>query len=157
MTTSTSADTIGATMPIAKGDYTMKASDEVLTMKTLYAKGHTARKIAGILGCGVHTVKRTLEYGFDVSAREQPPSALDAHGEFLLECFLRHHGNGDLVRQELATELGIQVSLRTVQRALKPFRERLRASRQATQHYETKLGQQLQIDFGVKHDVASAD
>ena len=69
----------------------MKGPDEVLTMKTLYAKGHTAWKIGGTLGCSAHTVKRYIENGFDVSAREQPPSALDAHGDFLLARFLRHH------------------------------------------------------------------
>ena len=96
-------------MPNSKGDDTMKGPDEVLTMKTLHAKGHAAWKIAGMLGCSAHAVKRTIEYGLDVSAREEPPSTLDAHGDFLLERFLRHHGNGDVVRRELATELGIQV------------------------------------------------
>ena len=61
-------------MPIAKGDYTMKGPNEVLTMKTLHAKGHTAWKIAGILGCSAHTVKRYIENGFDVSPREQATS-----------------------------------------------------------------------------------
>ena len=150
MTTTTSTDTIVATKPSARGAYTMKEPDEVLTMKTLYAKGHTPWKIAKILGCSNHTVKRYIDNGFDAAPREQPPGALDAHGAFLLERFLRHAGNADVVRQELATELGVQVSLRTVQRALKPYRERIRASRQATQRYETKPGQQLQIDFGVK-------
>ncbi len=37
-----------------------------------------------------------------------------------------------------------------MQRALKPYRERVRASRLATPRYETKPGEQLQIDFGVK-------
>lgn len=150
MTTSKPADTIVATMPIAKGAYTMKGPDEVLTMKTLYGKGHSAWRIAAILGCSHHTVLRYVRNGFDASPREQPPSALDAHADFLLERFLRHDGNADVVRQELATELGIQVSLRTVQRALKPYRERVRASRLATPRYETKPGEQLQIDFGAK-------
>lgn len=157
MTTLKPPDTIAVVMPTVKGAYTMKGPDEVLTMKTLYAKGHTPWKIAKILGCSNHTVKRYIENGFDAAPREQPPSALDAHDDFLLERFLRHDGNADVVRQELAAELGIQVSLRTVQRALKPFRERLRASRQATQRYETKPGKQLQIDFGEKRVVIGGE
>ena len=39
MTTSKPADTIVATMPIAKGACTMTGPDEVLTMKILYRKG----------------------------------------------------------------------------------------------------------------------
>ena len=150
MTISRTPDTIGATTRTAKSAYTMKEPDEVLTMKTLHAKGHSATKIARMLECSHHTVLRYIRNGFDTSPRKLPPSVLDAHTEFLLERFLRHNGNADVVRQELATELGIEVSLRTVQRALKPFRERVHASRRATQRYETKPGEQLQIDFGVK-------
>ena len=155
MTTSKPADTIVATMPIAKGASTIKGPDEVLMMKTLYGKDHSAWWIAAIQGCSHHTVLRYGRKGFDASPRAQPPSTLDAHADFLLERFLRHDGNADVVRQELATELGIQDSarsnrVRTVQRALKPYRERVRASRLATPRYETKPGEQLQIDFGVK-------
>ena len=42
------------------------------------------------------------------------------------------------------------MSLRTVQRALKPYRDRLKASRLVTQRFETKSGEQLQVDFGEK-------
>ena len=110
-------DTIDAMLPTAQGAYTMKGPDEALTMKTLHAKGHSAWKIAGILGCSHTTVMRYIRNGFDAAPREQPPSALEPHAKFLLERFLQHDGNGDVVRQELATELGIVVSLRTVQRA----------------------------------------
>ena len=45
--------------------------------------------------------------------RAQPPGVLDAHTDFLLERFLRHDGNADVVHQELVAELGIDVSFRT--------------------------------------------
>ncbi|MCY3858555.1 MAG: hypothetical protein OXG25_06570 [Gammaproteobacteria bacterium] len=150
MTTKKPSDTIDAILPTAQGAHTMKGPDEVLTMKTLHAKGHSAWKIAGILGCSHTTVMRYIRIGFEAALRQQPPSALDPHAEFLLERFLQHNGNADVVRQELAAELGIEVSLRTVQRALKPYRERLEASRLATPRFETKPGEQLQIDFGEK-------
>ena len=53
-----------------------------------------------------------------------------------------------MVRQELLKQKGIRVSLRTVERAVKGWREALRQSRQATVRYETRPGKQLQADFG---------
>ena len=79
----------------------------------------------------------------------------DTHEDFLLDRFPRHDSNDDVVHQELKTELGIDISARscrerTVQRALKPYRDQLQAARLATPRFETKPDEQLQIDFGVK-------
>jgi len=52
------------------------------------------------------------------------------------------------VRQELAAELGISVSLRTVERAVAPLRRELAAEALATVRFETPPGKQVQIDFG---------
>jgi hypothetical protein len=51
-------------------------------------------------------------------------------------------------RQELAVEKAITVSLRTVQRAVKPYRQELEAQARATVRFETPPGKQMQIDFG---------
>lgn len=53
-----------------------------------------------------------------------------------------------MARQELAAELGIAVSPRTVERAVAHLRQELRAEARATVRFETRPGQQLQIDFG---------
>jgi transposase len=53
-----------------------------------------------------------------------------------------------VVRQELASELGIVVSLRTVERAVSHLRHELAAEALATVRFETPPGRQLQIDFG---------
>jgi transposase len=81
----------------------------------------------------------------DVSRRA---SVVGPHREWLAERLRRHRGNADVVRQDLKRELGIAVSLRTVQRAVEPLRRELRAEALATVRYETAPGQQLQIDFG---------
>jgi transposase len=52
-----------------------------------------------------------------------------------------------VVRQELASELGIVVSLRTVERAVSPLRRGFAAEALATVRFETPPGRQLQIDF----------
>ncbi len=66
----------------------------------------------------------------------------------MAERFRRHRGNADVVRQELAREHGIRVSLRTVERAVEPLRRELVAEARAYVRFETPPGQQLQIDFG---------
>jgi len=73
---------------------------------------------------------------------------LDGHREWLQQQFEQHHGNAEVVRQELLKQKGIRVSQRTVERAVQPWREALRQSAQATVRYETRPGKQLQADFG---------
>jgi transposase len=68
--------------------------------------------------------------------------------DWLGERFHRHAGNADVLRQELAREKGVIVSLRTVERAVAPFRRDLLAAARATVRFETQPGEQLQIDFG---------
>jgi transposase len=53
-----------------------------------------------------------------------------------------------VVRQQLQRELAVAASLRTVERACRPFRQELEASRRATVRFETAPGEQMQIDFG---------
>jgi transposase len=62
--------------------------------------------------------------------------------------FVRHRGNADVIRQELAAEKSIVVSLRTIERAVQPYRQELAAQARATARFETAPGKQLQIDFG---------
>ena len=150
MTTVEPVPTIPVLTGTMEGSRTMMDYETILAMKALHEQGHSATRIAKLLGCGRNTVLRHMRNDFAQPQREAPPRSLDQHQDFLLERFLRHAGNADVVRQELAAELGIEVSTRTVQRAVKPYRERLRAARLATQRYETKPGKQLQIDFGVK-------
>nr|WP_318272609.1 IS21 family transposase [Paracoccus saliphilus] len=74
--------------------------------------------------------------------------ALDGLEDWVSERFRQHAGNADVVRQELATEKVVTVSLRIVERAVAPLRQELRAKARATVRFETHPGQQLQIDFG---------
>jgi transposase len=53
-----------------------------------------------------------------------------------------------VVRQDLAREHGLAVSLRTIQRAVAPYRRELAAEARATVRFETPPGHQLQVDFG---------
>lgn len=132
-----------------RGSETMLAPQEVQRMLALQALGWGAKRISQELGCSRNTVRQYLRQGgwrpMDVAARS---GVLEPHQQWLAERLRQHRGNADVVRQDLARELGIRVSLRTVQRAVEPLRRELRAEAVATVRYETAPGQQLQIDFG---------
>jgi len=132
-----------------RGSETMLAPPEVQKMLALKALGWGSKRISRELGCSRNTVREYLRRGgwrpMDVSAR---CCALEPHREWLAERLNRHRGNADVVRQDLQRELGIEVSLRTVQRAVEPLRREMRAQALATVRYETAPGQQMQIDFG---------
>lgn len=127
----------------------MKTPDDVAAMVRLKACGWGVKRIARELGCSHHTVRHYLAAGgpapFKAPTRAK---ALDGHEDWLRERFIRHRGNADVVRQELIAEKGLAVSLRTLQRAVQPYRQALKAEALATVRFETPPGRQLQIDFG---------
>ena len=131
-----------------RGDV-MLTPDDVSAMVRLYRLGWGAKRIAGELGCSRTTARRYIEAGGWVAYRTpRRVSRLDGLGGWLGERFRQHRGNADVVRQDLAREHGITVSLRTVERAVAPLRQALRAEARACLRFETPPGKQLQIDFG---------
>src|SRR3954465_966579 len=128
---------------------TMRAPDEVAAMVRLRALGWGVRRIAAELGCSHMTVRRYLaEGGWAAYRTPRRAKALDGLEGWLAERFRQHRGNADVVRQELAREHEIKVSLRTVERAVAPLRRELAAETRATVRFETPPGHQLQVDFG---------
>lgn len=131
------------------GRQTMLAPQEVQRMQVLQAQGWGAKRISKELGCSRNTVRDYLRNGgwkpMDVSGRV---SSLEPHLAWLEQRLRQHKGNADVVRQELQREFGIEVSLRTVQRAVAPMRVALRAQALAHLRFETAPGLQLQVDFG---------
>src|SRR6476620_5100671 len=111
--------------------------------------GFGTRRIARTLGISRNTVKSYIEAGgwrtYKLPARRK---ILDGQESWLRERFDRHRGNADVVRQELIAEKGLLVSLRTIERAVAPYRRALAAQARATVRFETAPGKQLHIDFG---------
>lgn len=127
----------------------MRLPDEVAAMVKLQELGWGAKRIAAELGCSKNTVKRWLGLGgWRRCAGASRSRKLDGLEEWISERFRRHGGNADVVRQELAAEKGLVVSLRTVERAVAPLRRELVAQARATVRFETRPGEQLQVDFG---------
>ena len=81
-------------------------------------------------------------------SRQPGGGKLEDQEAWLKERFFQHRGNAEVVRQDLVRERGIDVSLRTVERAVAPFRRLLTAEAKATVRFETPPGRQLQVDFG---------
>lgn len=127
----------------------MLQPDEVAAMLRLHELGWGAKRLSKEFGCARNTVRRYLRAGGAVPfARPERRSALDGLEDWLRERFFRHAGNADVVRQELASELGIVIGLRTVEKRVQGWRRELKAHKRATMRFETPPGQQLQIDFG---------
>lgn len=127
----------------------METPEEVAVMRQLLERGWSRRRIATELGISRHTVSRYLALGkWQPYSTANRASQLDGHREWLQQQFEQHHGNAEVLRQELLKQKGIRVSQRTVERAVQPWREALRQSAQATVRYETRPGKQLQADFG---------
>jgi transposase len=127
----------------------MQTPEEVTVMRHLLERGWSRRRIAAELGMSRNTLSRYLAQGeWQPYSTANRCGQLDGYREWLQQQFEQHHGNAEVVRQELVKQKGIRVSLRTVERAVQVWREALRQSAQATVRYETRPGKQLQADFG---------
>jgi transposase len=127
----------------------MRTPDEVAAMLELRRRGWGCKRIAREFGTCPKTVRRYVrEGGWTGYARTRRAPALAGLGGWLAERLARHGGNADVVRQDLAAEHGLALSLRTVERACAPHRQRLLAEARATVRFETPPGRQMQIDFG---------
>ncbi len=131
------------------GRQVMQTPEDVAQMLRLKAAGLGIKHIARKMGCSKNTVRRYLRNG-DWVAYQAPERQGALHGleAWLAERLQQHRGNADVVRQDLERLHGVTVSLRTVERAVAPFRRELRAAEIATVRFETAPGEQLQIDFG---------
>lgn len=129
----------------------MQSPEDVAAMLRLHECGWGAKRIARELGVSKNTVKRYLRAGgWAQYAAPRRARALEGLGAWLKERLLCHGGNAAVVQQELKAEHGIEVSLRTVERACAGYRQALAAEARATVRFETPPGRQLQIDFGTK-------
>ena len=138
---------------VARGD-AMRTPDEVAAMLELKRLGWGVKRIAREFGTCPKTVRRYVREGHWTGyTRVRRTPVLAGLDGWLAERLARHGGNADVVRQDLASERGVAVSLRTVERAVAPHRRRLLASALATVRFETRPGEQMQIDFGERRVV----
>src|ERR1700749_4881383 len=90
----------------------MKAPDDVSAMLRLQGLAWGSKRIAAELGCSRNTVRHWLAQGdWRRWASPSRSKKLDGLSEWVRERFRQHAGNADMVRQELAREKKIVVSL----------------------------------------------
>lgn len=136
----------------------MQTPEEVAAMLRLKELGWGIKRIARELGCSHMTVRHYVARGGWAPYRGRGrPCKLAGLEDWVAERFRRHAGNADVVRQELAAEKGIALSLRTVERAVAPLRRELAAEARATLRFETPPGKQMQIDFGERRVVIGGE
>ena len=135
----------------------MLDEQEVQGIFALRRRGWGVKRIARELGVARNTVRAWVRRG-EAAPRPQAgrPRVLEKHETWVRERYLAGVRNGDVLRQELA-ERGVHVSLRTVERCIKPVREHAADLERASVRFETAPGKQMQIDFGEKWvDIAGA-
>lgn len=128
----------------------MLGEGAVAQIFALKALGWGTKRISQETGVSRNTVRDWLRAG---ESRRYGGSGrcgkLDSHRAWLQARFMAGVRNGDVLRQEFEA-MGVDVSLRTVERALRPFRRSLEQAQKATMRFETMPGKQLQVDFGEK-------
>ena len=123
---------------------------EVQGIFGLRRRGWQVKAIARELCISRNTVRAWVRRGEGAPRPETGrPRVLGKHEAWVRERYLAGVRNGDVLRQELA-ERGIEVSLRTVERCIKPIREQAADLDRASVRFETAPGKQMQIDFGEK-------
>lgn len=128
----------------------MLESEAVGQLFALRRLGWGTKRIAEELGIARNTVRAWVRKGPERSyGGPMRKSTLEPHLAWLRERWRAGVRNGDVFRQELAAK-GILVSLRTVERAIRPLQQELKVLEKATLRFETPPGKQLQVDFGEK-------
>lgn len=127
----------------------MRTPEDVAAIVRLGELGWGSRRISRELGIARNTVRRYLRAGgYRPYQRPDRVKCLEHLQEWLRSTFLQHRGNAAVVHRELRSQHGLEVTLRTVQRAVAPFRRELEVQAKATVRFETRPGRQLQADFG---------
>ena len=124
----------------------------VATIRELASRGVGSKTIARTVGVARNTVRRYLRRTIPAGVQTRPkaqrlpePARAEARALYAGAA----EGNAVVVHRLLG-ERGLDVSVRTIERAVADLREARRAAALATVRVESPPGDQLQIDFGQK-------
>ncbi len=130
----------------------MVEPEAVARIRGLRSMGWGAKRIARELKMRRNTVRRYLKGGesAEVQVRLRARRLDEIGCRRAEELFAGEAAGNAVVVHELLMARGVAASVRTVQRAVREKRQRLRAEALATVRYETGPGEQTQADFGEK-------
>src|SRR5690349_16510809 len=125
----------------------MLDSEIVRQIRALTALGWGAKRIAAAVGASRNAVRRYVREGAAAETQQRPRARrLNADERVLAAELLEGEAAGNaVVVQRLLRERGVDVTVRTVQRAVEARRQDRRAAELATVRYETAPGHQMQI------------
>jgi transposase len=130
----------------------MVEQEVVRRIRVLAQAGWGHKRIAREVGVARNTVRRYLRAGSaaDKQVRAKARRLTGEKQQRAVELWNgAAEGNAVVVKALLAQE-GVEASVRTVQRAVEERRRQVHAAQVATVRFETKPGQQMQVDFGEK-------
>jgi transposase len=130
----------------------MVEQEVVRRIRVLAEAGWGHKRIAREVGVARNTVRRYLRAGSAADKQVRPKARRLTGKEQQRAVALWNgaaEGNAVVVKALLAEE-GVEASVRTVQRAVEDRRRQVHAAQVATVRFETKPGQQMQVDFGEK-------
>jgi transposase len=124
----------------------------VATIRELASRGVGSKTIARTVGVARNTVRRYLREPIAAGVQVRPAARrlTDTAREVARALYEGPAGSNAVVVQRLLQERGIEVSVRTIERAVADIRRARRAAALATVRVESAPGDQLQIDFGQK-------
>jgi transposase len=137
---------------LSEPEVSMVEPELVRQARGLRDQGWGLRRIARELGLARNTVKRYLRGGEAAEAQRRPGAwRLDGDERALaVELFDGAAEGNAVVVADLLAQAGVEASLRTVQRVVRPHRCSREAAQVATVRFETEPGHQMQVDFGEK-------
>ncbi len=130
----------------------MVEQEVVRRIRVLAEAGWGHKRIAREVGVARNTVRRYLRAGSEADKQVRPKARRLTGDEQQRAVELWNgaaEGNAVVVKALLEQER-VGASVRTVQRAVEERRRQVHAAQVATVRFETKPGQQMQVDFGEK-------
>jgi transposase len=124
----------------------------VATIRELAGRGVGSKTIARTVGVARNTVRRYLRQPIAPGVQMRPAARrlTDDARDAARALYEGSAGGNAVVVQRLLAQRGIDISVRTVERAVADIRRACRAAELATVRVESAPGDQLQVDFGQK-------